>query len=288
MLNLSSSYSPTHSVRPRSSKNAIIVAPTYSFTQKTTTVSYSWPPTITGVERIALSAQGDLQRVLSAYFARPISIAVVYEVTHWQRSPDTPPELLKHPGAKAIASASPATPIIQTRQVHLQCSGKIVCTATSTVRITSPNAAHLFLVDKYAIGQTFRRLESLPVFELLSVGLGSDSQDNDINPGEHSLEPNLQRRYKLTVPSFDCDIVEVFPDRNMFIHGEAWLNDRAPAGNDATGPQGTSLQKFKLDTSHANVLENTSNVGRVFGISFILVFIYELVILIIGRGVHAK
>lgn len=227
----------------------------------------------------------------SAYFARPISIVVVYENTQWQRSPHTPPEPLRQPNTKAIASASVETPIIQTRQVHLQCSGKVICIATSTIRITSPNVAHLFLVDKYAIGQTFRRLDKLPVFELLSVGLGSyylqfdaSLAANKVKSDATSASPSdqckeLWRRYKLTVPGFDCDIVEVFPDREMFVHGEAWLDDRVVvAGSPRLERPGTVtvLQR------RAPWLASTSNKSLLLTLGFFLVLAYELTSLVMG------
>lgn len=288
MHNLSSSYSPVHRVQSRIIKNKVITAPTYSFTQKTTTISYPWPPTVTGVERIALSAQGDLQRVLSAFFARPISIAVIFERTHWQQSPGTTPELLKHVSPEIVTAASPSTPIIQTRQVHLQCSGKVVCRATSTVYVTSPNTAHLFLVDKYAIGQTFRRLEKLPVFDLLSVGLGPYSQGErgtfhpspgwSMSPDDPAGSRELWRRYKLTTPGFHCEIVEVFPDRDMFVHGEAWLDDRVAYATAGYNPP-LMKSKFRLrtlwfaDSAHASFL---------FAFGFFIILFYELSFFVMG------
>ncbi|KAF5338600.1 hypothetical protein D9611_012782 [Ephemerocybe angulata] len=212
-----------------------------SYNAKTTSISYPWPSEVTGVERIALSAQGDLQRVLSAFFARPIVIALVYSNTLRQKTPQSPPEPLVLPNPQAIASASPTSPITQTRQVHLLCGGKIACTATSIVRITSPDIAHLFLEEKYAIGQMFRRLEKVPAFELLSVGLGpvveqekskkslfasptSSSGENGSTSGGESKEDQLWRKYKLVIPDFECEILEVFPSRDMFVDGEAWLS----------------------------------------------------------------
>ena len=110
--------------------------------------------------------------VYSAFFARPIVIALVYSQTLHQTSPASALVPLTLPNPAVVASASPETPIVQTRQVHLQCSGKIVCTATSRVRITSSQCARLFLEEKYAIGQMFRRLEKVLAFELLAVWSG--------------------------------------------------------------------------------------------------------------------
>ena len=162
----------------------------------------------------------------SAFFARPIVIALVYSHTVRQASLQSAAEPIINPTPTIIASASPNSPIIQTRQVHLQCAEKIVCIATSTVRITSPECANLFLQEKYAIGQMFRRLEKIPVFDLLEVGLGP-LDDHDKAPGAFSTEDTksnqLWRKYTLTIPNFECEIVEEFPSREMFIQGDNWL-----------------------------------------------------------------
>ena len=71
----------------------------------------------------------------------------------------------------------------------------------------------------------FRRLEKIPTFELLAVGLGP-VDDND-KPGVFSAEDNksnqLWRKYTLTIPNFECEILEVFPYREMFLQGDSWL-----------------------------------------------------------------
>lgn len=197
-----------------------------SYNAKTTSISYPWPKDVNGVERIALSAQGDLQRVLSAFFSLPIIITLVYSQTVRQAPLQSAAEPITNPSPSIIASVSPNSPIIQTRQVHLQCSGKIVCTATSTVRITSPECADLFLREKYAIGQMFRRLQQIPAFDLLAVGLGP-VDDNGKTPGPFSTKDKesnqLWRKYTLTIPNFECEILEVFPSRDMFRQGNSWL-----------------------------------------------------------------
>ncbi|KAF5316472.1 hypothetical protein D9619_006598 [Psilocybe cf. subviscida] len=233
-----------------------------SYNAKTTSISFPWPTEVNGIERVALSAQGDLQRVLSAFFARPIVIALVYSHTLSQSSPDSAFQPVPSPvPAATIAAASPSSPIVQTRQVHLQCGGRIVCTATSTVRITSPAVAHLFLQEKYAIGQMFRRMEKVPAFELKKVGLGAVKEDAaDADPHSHSgasklarmgvagttagggvgvsagegygngsvdSPSQLWRKYTLVIPDFECEILEVFPAREMFVEGEAWLTGAA-------------------------------------------------------------
>jgi hypothetical protein len=71
----------------------------------------------------------------------------------------------------------------------------------------------LFLDEKFAIGQMFRRMQTPPQFALLECG-------SKFEAGKRVL----WRRYTLSTDGFLCDIVEVFPDRDMFVQGEKWLS----------------------------------------------------------------
>ncbi|KAI0030078.1 hypothetical protein K488DRAFT_72493 [Vararia minispora EC-137] len=159
----------------------------------------AWPEDVTGLERIMLMARGELQRLLSTFFAETISIKTIYANT----SPRTTP-------------ASPEQPITQKREVHLVCKGKTVCVATSTVTLTSPECERLFLDDKYAVGQMFRKMGTPANFDLLDTGVCVDDVTG---------KRELWRRYVLAMPGFECEIVETFPDRDMFTRGAAWLTD---------------------------------------------------------------
>jgi len=174
--------------------------PIDSYNAKTISVHFSWPKDVIGIERIMLSAQGDLQRLLSSFFARPITVALIYS--------DTTSPKDSNPG-----------PTIQSRQVHLLCGSRVVCKATSTVRITSPECARLFLKEKYAIGQVFREVGKVPRFELVSVGSGPENDTAKVEVGKRQL----WRKYLLDIEGFECEILEVFPDREMFVLGEDWL-----------------------------------------------------------------
>ncbi|KAH9027524.1 hypothetical protein EDB83DRAFT_2297179 [Lactarius deliciosus] len=168
-----------------------------SFKSNATSVEFSWPAELTGLERIMLSARGELQRLLSAFFSHTINIKTIYEHT----SPYT-------------HTASPEEPITQRREVHLLCGGKTACIATSDVTITAPLPERLFLDEKFAIGQMFRQMQTPPRFALLDCGVKvEDGKDT------------LWRRYTLSTEGFVCDITEVFPDRNMFKLCEQWLDE---------------------------------------------------------------
>lgn len=113
--------------------------------------------------------------------------------------------------------------------------------------ITSTTCAQLFLKEGYAIGQIFRKLGVVPDFELLDVGLvngnsGSETRKREkeasdvygrTEMGEKQIpalvmdreKRKLWRRYTLSTDGFAAEIVEVFPDRDMFVQGERWLSD---------------------------------------------------------------
>ena len=170
-----------------------------------------------------LSAHGDLQRLLrlifvflhiclpfsnisfSAFFSHSINIKTIYAHT----SPRT-------------HAASPEEPITQRREVHLLCNDKTACIATSTVTITTPQVERLFLDEKFAIGQMFRRMQTPPQFALLECG-------SKFEAGKRVL----WRRYTLSTEGFLCDIVEVFPDRDMFVQGEKWLSQEPASSQES-------------------------------------------------------
>lgn len=183
------------------------------------------PDDTTGLERIMLAAQGDLQRLLSSYFGRPIFLELIYAHCSSRLTP-----------------ASSENPITQSRQVHLVCASRTVCIATSTVTITSPQCERLFLDEKFPIGQTFRRLNRTPKFSLLNV----ETQAID---GKREL----RRTYKLETEGFVAEILEVFPDRDMFVRGEAWLMEQRADLNThsiATGTKPQWLSMRKGNTVH--------------------------------------
>ncbi|KAG9312072.1 hypothetical protein JVU11DRAFT_7354 [Chiua virens] len=171
-----------------------------SYNAASTTVKLSCIPVDTsGLERIMLAAQGDLQRLLSAFFGRPINVKCIYAHT-----------------SPRLRPASPHHPITQSRQVHLSCGNRVVCIATSIVTITSPESERLFLDDKFPIGQTFRQLRRHPRFTLLNVETPTARGTRE-----------LRRTYTLETEGFQTEILEVFPDRDMFSRGEDWLLDES-------------------------------------------------------------
>ncbi|CAE6436658.1 unnamed protein product [Rhizoctonia solani] len=196
-----------------------------SFSTNQTYFQFEWPAEITGLERIALTAKGDLQRTLrsvssppitnsgidpphSAYFSKPISVQRIWET----------------PASGPVSSASPETPVTQTRRVNLMCEGHVACVCISTIKMSTQETAHLFLEEKFAIGQMFRRMGKPAAFQLISAGVEPSLAG--------SGQENLWRTYTLKTDGFECEIKEIFPDRRMFASpqsAECWMHRPATA-----------------------------------------------------------
>ncbi|KAJ3770853.1 hypothetical protein FB446DRAFT_790108 [Lentinula raphanica] len=92
----------------------------------------------------------------------------------------------------------------------------VACIVTSTVTLSSPECEELILDNKFAIGQTFR-----PVSDFVLKKVEVEEVEDD--------EEELRRTYTLTSPGIECEILEVFPSRDMFkMDGEEWLKKQLP------------------------------------------------------------
>ncbi|ELU44706.1 branched-chain alpha-keto acid dehydrogenase E1-alpha subunit [Rhizoctonia solani AG-1 IA] len=192
----------------------------------TTCLQFDWPAEITGLERIALTAKGDLQRTLSV-----------------QRIWETP-------ASGPVSSASPETPVTQTRRVNLMCEGHVACVCISTIKMSTQETAHLFLEEKFAIGQMFRRMSKPAAFQLISAGV-------EPSLAGHGQE-NLWRTYTLKTDGFECEIKEIFPDRRMFASpqsAECWMH-RVPTADEGVVPD-------KTPKKHDGILFRSSNLTSI-------------------------
>ncbi|KAJ2706866.1 hypothetical protein H4R19_004966 [Coemansia spiralis] len=134
------------------------------------------------VQRIMLMANGNLQRVLSAYYNLPVSIEVLYSEPEEPWSPK-----------------STQLPLRYRRRINLICNRTIVCTAQSTVELLTQKAADLVIKDGVGIGQLFRYMNVLPTFLLLEAHLSDD-------------DTSFSRLYELRSLDVACIITEEFPD----------------------------------------------------------------------------
>ncbi|KAJ2398667.1 hypothetical protein GGI23_003108 [Coemansia sp. RSA 2559] len=134
------------------------------------------------VQRIMLMANGNLQRVLSAYYNLPVSVEVLLNEPEGSWRPD-----------------DSKLPIRYYRDINLICNRTIVCSAQSTVDLLTTKAADLVVSKGVGIGQLFRYMNVLPTFSLLEAQL-SDS------------DTSFSRVYELRSADVVCTITERFPD----------------------------------------------------------------------------
>ncbi|KAJ3064906.1 hypothetical protein HDU98_011686 [Podochytrium sp. JEL0797] len=135
--------------------------------------SVSLPDIFTPLERILLTANGNVQRILSAFYNSPITVKIIknertFPVSVSRVSESNGIQYHAEPHSKAILAEFD-------RHVELHCSNQILCTATSTVTLWSKEYLRLVDEENIGIGQLFRYLNILPDFELLQVGRDSDS-----------------------------------------------------------------------------------------------------------------
>ncbi|KAF8928348.1 hypothetical protein BGZ58_009707 [Dissophora ornata] len=146
------------------------------------------PDGFSGLERIMLSANGNLQRLISAYFNKTVSVTILE---------NTEVPLAADEQSGVIARFQ--------REVNLFCHDKIVCNAKSQVLIKDQEVYDLVVKKGVGIGQIFRYLDRLPSFELHGLG---------------RTEKTFWREYSLKIPGVDCRLLEVLPS-SMF--EESWL-----------------------------------------------------------------
>ncbi|CAG8736979.1 2174_t:CDS:2, partial [Dentiscutata erythropus] len=103
----------------------------------------SLPNEFSGLERICLTANGNLQRVLSSWFNKPVIVQLIKNVSvpicHQKSSEHSNPILQKYD-----------------REVNLICESKVVCNAISEVIIHDSFVLDLIMNKGVGIGQLFR------------------------------------------------------------------------------------------------------------------------------------
>ncbi|KXS21723.1 hypothetical protein M427DRAFT_130446 [Gonapodya prolifera JEL478] len=157
------------------------------FAQRET--SLTLPPGFSPLERILLTANGNVQRILSAYYNSPVSVVIVRNRKIDGASNHVPPPGITSKPKNALA--------VFDREVRIECLGQVCCKAVSTVKILNDECLRLVDEQKVGIGQLFRYLNVLPSFALLNCGRSTGQ---------------FWRDYALTSEGVRCEIREEFPD----------------------------------------------------------------------------
>lgn len=137
----------------------------------------------TPLQRIALTANGNLQRILSAFFNSRVAVVIKKN------------KLVEYlPGKRAVFERE-----VEIVSYSAEGSGRSCCIATSTVTISDLEMMSLVMNEALGIGigQIFRHLNILPSFNLVRVGRQKDV---------------FFRDYVLSSRGIECEIHESFPD----------------------------------------------------------------------------
>lgn len=110
----------------------------------------------TPMERIALTANGNLQRIFASYYDTPVTVKIISCVLRQPLQEEEDEE---------------KKTMVWERVVHIQVyNNKTVCKATSVIRVKSPTCCGLITSQTVGIAQMFRHLNRLPTFTLLNAG----------------------------------------------------------------------------------------------------------------------
>ena len=119
------------------------------------------------LERILITANGNLQRIVSSFYASPVEVRVVYNTEIRKGLFTRQVRIVLLPsgdgtGRDAAAADGDATPWC-------------FCTATSRITVTSVRMLEALASKRVGIGQLFRHFASLPTFSLFAVARGVQS-----------------------------------------------------------------------------------------------------------------
>ena len=144
------------------------------------------------LDRMAVTANGNLQRLFSSYYDSPVVVEMV-QCTRQQNQKQ------KQKSASSIGDGDvdATATAIWDRRVLLKIFGnQTFCTADSIVEVHSREVEDLVESGKVGIGQIFRHFNILPEFTLLTAGPTDDG--------------GFWRNYTLESDLVTCSIREVF------------------------------------------------------------------------------
>eukprot|EP00559_Dactyliosolen_fragilissimus_P006793 CAMPEP_0184871254 /NCGR_PEP_ID=MMETSP0580-20130426/40510_1 /TAXON_ID=1118495 /ORGANISM="Dactyliosolen fragilissimus" /LENGTH=281 /DNA_ID=CAMNT_0027373871 /DNA_START=397 /DNA_END=1239 /DNA_ORIENTATION=- len=162
---------------------------------------------ISPLDRIALTANGNLQRIFSSYYDAPVHVYVDRCEARIKDKTDDSNQV----NEKDLSSGA-----VWDRTVYLAVHGQNFCKANSVITVYSAECVRLVESGDIGLGQLFRYLDKLPTFALLDAGMTKDN--------------GLWRRYQLQCNELKCLIYEEFTSNAWTISPKPW-NDFGDGDN---------------------------------------------------------
>jgi hypothetical protein len=187
---------------------------------------------------LALTANGNLQRLLASYYDAPVTVEVEYCTMRSSIPTKTPPiTTMADSGVVAIGRTTTtthnknnnSTNVVSLstwdRCVHLRVYNQTVCIATSVIDIYSRQGHELVASGQVGLGQLFRYWDILPTFTLhnasvlhstsssssSNVRTAATNNGNDpANVGAVGGGGSFWREYTLSSAAMTCHIHETF------------------------------------------------------------------------------
>ena len=205
IMTSSSNSGSSNIPRPNQPNGGLVLYPRFPLAE---TYGFSNP-----LDRMVLTANGNLQRLISSYYDSTVSVYVDYcdqrptatmsssssfvaePNGSIQQKNSLPPPLQTQlqPSSSHASSSSPATtPVVWDRVVHLTVLNHTFCTATSVITVRDPLCVSLVESGQVGLGQLFRYLDLLPEFALINAGQYDDKKNNDNNYKNNHA--NIQER----------------------------------------------------------------------------------------------
>jgi hypothetical protein len=229
-----STLSPTTSDNPSSSK-LIDGLVTKEGGELNTRFNCNFSP----MERIALTSNGNLQRIFSSYYDAPVHVHIDFcerRTSNANNSGDGSSKFVDCNGTGTYnnfdvkkyypqkGENNNTSGAIWDRIVHIHIHGQTICKATSIISVKDPVCIRLIENGTIGLGQLFRYLNRLPTFSLVDAGRSRTINDSSSSSSTSSSSDNnndalfdggIWRTYELKCEEMACLIHEEF-------HKDAW------------------------------------------------------------------
>jgi hypothetical protein len=134
------------------------------------------------LDRMALTANGNLQRLVSSFYDAPVSVVVESCALR---------SMAESSLDNGQFSAMDNQHQVWDRVVHLQVHDRVFCTARSEITVRDPYCQDLVQSGEIGLGQLFRYLDILPMFTLHDAGRSSQNDLSIARCADSTSSSNL-------------------------------------------------------------------------------------------------